>query len=111
MADIERSRKELAVIENDLLAEERQDFQDLLIEVLLEECSQKKLKISIIPEAGGYRLELGSYPPKLYSNIYDLITDGWTLMKMIAAKQHIEDLDTSAHDDAWILLKMMELLD
>ncbi len=95
MTDIEGSRKELAAIEDDLLAEERQDFQDLLIEVLLDECFQRNLKISIIPEASGYRLELGSFPPKLYSDIYDLVTAAWNLLKIIKAAQDFVDSYTS----------------
>ncbi len=98
MADFERSRKEFTAIENDLQAEEAQGFQDLLIEVLLDECRQKQLKISIVPEAGGYRLELGSYPPKLYSDIYDLVAAAWNLLKISAAAQDFVDSDTSDVD-------------
>jgi hypothetical protein len=80
MADIEVLRTKFAEIENDLLAGERQNIQDLLIQVLLDECSKRNLKISIIPEAGAYRLELGSYPPKLYSDVYDLVAAAWNLL-------------------------------
>ena len=95
MADIERSRKEFTAIENDLMAGERQNLQDLLIEVLLDECSQRNLKISIVPEAGGYRLELGSFPPKLYSDVYDLVAAAWNLLKITIAAQDFVDSDTS----------------
>lgn len=98
MADIERLRKDFAAIESDLLAEEAQNVQDLLIEVLLDECRQKQLKISIVPEAGGYRLELGSFSPKLYSDIYDLVAAAWNLLKIITAASDFVNSETSNLD-------------
>ncbi|MBI2325895.1 hypothetical protein HYU91_00755 [Candidatus Collierbacteria bacterium] len=94
MAGIEELRTKFTKIEKDLLAEEKQNFQDLLIQVLLDECSEKKLKISIIPEAGGYRLELGSFPPKLYSDVYDLVAAAWNLLKITTAAQDFVNSDT-----------------
>ncbi len=93
MADIEGLRTRFAKIEDDLLAEERQYLIDLLIEVLLDECSQRNLKISIIPEAGGYHLELGSFPPKLYSDIYDLVAAAWNLLKITTVAQDFVNSD------------------
>ena len=94
MAGIEELRTDFTEIENDLLAGEKQDYQDLLIEVLLDECTQRNLKIYIIPEAGGYRLELGSFPPKLYSDVYDLVAAAWNLLKISTAAQDFVNSDT-----------------
>lgn len=95
MADIEQLRKDFAAIENDLLIQENQTAQDLLIKALVDECHQKNLQISIVPEAGGYRLEISGFTPKIYSDIYSLLTDGWKILETIDTGQNFDDSDTS----------------